>query len=331
MFQQFLHQAWCIAKLELANPDLSFKDFLHDHAQAMNNNQAPILQPCPNKASQSSHQINQVVQNSHPDIQHVHCKCSAPGALDSLETPTPTLNHVTSSGTAEGLIQPKAITSCDLKQLKDNKAALKIRITQILEYIKRRNLQFPHDFSLWMLDLEALAWCDGYFKDPDNQPFQIHEFLKSFERLICSEVRPASSVAHTELLSGYVQQGNDNVAQYIERFRHRVSALGPNHQFKSPTLCTFFLRGLRPEIREPCILDPEFNEWSDLARLMHHACGQEDFLRAKSRHLVPLAPPAAALALGVPDAKQKWKHEGKRRRIESRAKPHQQEGGGSGP
>ena len=27
----------------------------------------------------------------------------------------------------------------------------------------------------------------------------------------------------------------------------------------------FFLKGLRPEIREPCILDPERNEWSDLA------------------------------------------------------------------
>jgi hypothetical protein len=238
-------------KLELNEPNLSFKDWYNQQQAAFNRGEPSLALA--------------LFQNRKPE----------PYTLDLTRAPR-------TAASADGLPQPKPLNTSDLKVLRDNKPALRIRVTQILEFIQRKHLKYPQDFCNFVTDPLAVAWCHAYLKDPSHQPFELKTFLDTFEKLLCTEVRPASSVAHKEIISGSIQQGDENVAQYCERFRYRVSALEPHTQLPPTTLCAFFLKGLRPEIREPCILDPERNEWSDLSRLMHFACGEEDFIRAKA-------------------------------------------------
>ena len=196
-------------KLELNEPNLSFKDWYNQQQAAFNRGEPSLALA--------------LSQNRKPE----------PNTLDLTRAPR-------TAASADGLPQPKPLNTSDLKVLRDNKPALRIRVTQILEFIQRKHLKYPQDFCNFVTDPLAVAWCHAYLKDPSHQPFELNTFLDTFEKLLCTEVRPASSVAHKEIISGSIQQGDENVAQYCERFRYRVSALEPHTQLPPTTLCACF-------------------------------------------------------------------------------------------
>jgi len=101
--------------------------------------------------------------------------------------------------------------------------------------------------------------------------------IKDVIRFLTSEVRPRGVVALHEVLNGHVTQGTLTAPQYTQQFLRRSREL-PNES--QQTLCTLFLRGLKPELQCRCLMNKDGERWSCLHDLIQWTFVQEEIADA---------------------------------------------------
>jgi hypothetical protein len=127
--------------------------------------------------------------------------------------------------------------------------------------------------ALLALEKELRARPDLQIRDGSGLCPAEHVFIASFLQWATGEVRPPAVIALEELHSGAVRQGNDAAAQYAQKFFQRSRVLPAESQ---ASLCTFFLRGLKPDLQSRCLMDRNNVRWSNLLSLVQFTYAEEE-------------------------------------------------------
>jgi hypothetical protein len=182
--------------------------------------------------------------------------------------------------------RPKALAPEQLSRIvhAQEPDQLTLLVASIAKYIVRVDLELPGDILSWLHDVTLARWAAEYINANGGSPQAPSEawlqaFMQAMSHFVFGEVRAPAVVALEDLMLGKVQQGSQPVARYAEQFFMRARQLQSESQV---SLCAYYLRGLRPDLRARCRLDNHAREWTDLATLVQFSYGEE--LRLQALH-----------------------------------------------
>ena len=154
---------------------------------------------------------------------------------------------------------------------------LEAAIEEIRRWLVTHNHEYPANLPSFIDDIEVKDFVNTYLSR--NEAFEQAAFIKAIQNYITGEVRTSAELALEQLVSRKISQADDPVPRYAQRFLQASRQL-PNESQAS--LCAHYLAGLRPVLRQRCILDRDGNTWHTLDSLIKYSFSEAIRLNADS-------------------------------------------------
>jgi len=171
---------------------------------------------------------------------------------------------------------------------KEPPAQIKSKMLQLITYVLVFKV-LPYTFFMALftvLEADALEWYTTQLA-LDVTWTSVAAFEHAFGEHFYGSVRNLAIDARQRLMDGKVQQGRQNVAQYVQRLRTCIQQAG---DMSVSDQIAWFLRGLRTELRVACTTDSTGRPWTNMQALTDYAFGQE--LRLQAAEAARTAAPA---------------------------------------